>query len=56
MNLREMKLAEELANLLEDSLFYARMYQDQCLEGRRRRERMIDDAVELIAKFRGGVE
>lgn len=48
--------AIRMAHLLEDSLFYVRMYQDRCLEGRERRERMIDEAVELIAKFRGGVE
>lgn len=54
MNLREIKLAEDLADLLEDSLFYARMYQDQCPDGRARREEMIDKAVELIRKFKTG--
>ena len=54
MNLREIKLAEELANLLDDSLFYARMYRDTSDEGKKRREKMIDEAVELIRKFKTG--
>ena len=54
MNLREIKLAEELANLLDDSLFYARMYRDTSDEGKKRREQMIEKAVELIRKFKTG--
>lgn len=54
MNLREIKLAEDLANLLEDSLFYARMYRDTSDDGKRRREQMINDAVELLQKFKTG--
>jgi hypothetical protein len=54
VNLREIKLAEDLATLLEDSLFYARMYRDTCENGRRLREKMIDDAVELLQKFKTG--
>ena len=47
-------VACKIAVRLEDSLFYARMYQDQCPEGRARREEMIDDAVDLISVFRNG--
>jgi len=47
-------VACKIAVLLEDSLFYARMYKDQCHEGRARREEMIDDAVDLISVFRNG--
>lgn len=47
-------VACKIAVLLEDSLFYARMYQDRCPEGRARREKMIDDAVDLISVFRNG--
>jgi len=54
VNLREIKLAEDLANLLEDSLFYARMYRDTSTDGKKRREKMIDEAIELIRKFKTG--
>lgn len=47
-------MASKIATLLEDSLFYARMYKDQCPDGRARREEMIDDAVDLISVFRNG--
>lgn len=47
-------VASNIAVRLEDSLFYARMYQDQSQEGRARREEMIDDAVDLISVFRNG--
>lgn len=46
--------ASKIASLLEDSLFYARMYKDASEEGRARREEMIDDAVDLISLFRNG--
>lgn len=47
-------VACKIAVRLEDSLFYARMYQDRCQEGKARREEMIDDAVDLISVFRHG--
>ena len=47
-------VACKIAVRLEDSLFYARMYQDQSSEGKKRREEMIDDAVDLISVFRNG--
>ena len=46
--------ASKIASILEDSLFYARMYKDASDEGRARREEMIDDAVDLISLFRNG--
>ena len=39
---------------LEDALFYARMYQDQCPEGKKRRQQMIDDATSMIREFKTG--
>lgn len=47
-------VASKIANILEDSLFYARMFKDSSDEGRARREEMIDDAVDLISLFRNG--
>ena len=47
-------VACKIAVRLEDSLFYARMYRDTCDEGKKRREEMIDDAVDLISVFRNG--
>ncbi len=43
-----------LAGLLEDCLFYARIYEDKDVtgEGKLRRELMIDDAVYYITQFR----
>lgn len=52
--LHRMTVAERIAEYLENSLFYARMYQDQSQEGRALREEMIDDAVDLISLFRNG--
>lgn len=49
-----LNLATRIASMLEDSLFYARMYQDQCPEGKKRREEMIDDATSMIREFRTG--
>ena len=49
-----LNLATRIASMLEDSLFYARMYQDQCPDGRARREDMIDDATSMIREFRTG--
>ena len=46
--------AERIVELLEDSLFYARMYRDASEDGKVRREQMIDDAVSLISIFRNG--
>lgn len=46
--------ASKIASILEDSLFYARMFKDSNDEGRSRREEMIDDAVDLISLFRNG--
>ena len=47
-------VACKIAVRLEDSLFYARMYRDTCDEGKKRREEMIDVAVDLISVFRNG--
>ena len=47
-------VACKIAVRLEDSMFYARMYRDTCDEGKKRREEMIDDAVDLISVFRNG--
>jgi hypothetical protein len=52
--LHRMTIAERIADRLEDSLFYARMYKDASDDGRTRREEMIDDAVYLISLFRNG--
>ena len=49
-----LNLATRIASMLEDSLFYARMYQDQSGEGKKRREEMIDDATSMIREFRTG--
>lgn len=49
-----LNLATRIASMLEDSLFYARMYQDQSSEGEQRRQQMIDDAVSMIQEFRTG--
>lgn len=46
--------AERIADLLENAIFYARMYRDTSEDGRARREDMIDDAVSLISIFRNG--
>ena len=52
---KRINLGACLANILEDSLFYARMYQDTSEEGRKRREEMIDDALIVMkAFFEGG--
>jgi hypothetical protein len=51
---RRILIAERIADRLEDSLFYARMYKDASDDGRARREEMIDDAVDLISLFRNG--
>jgi len=52
--LHRMTIAERIADRLEDSLFYARMYKDASEEGHARRSEMIDDAVGLISIFRNG--
>lgn len=49
-----LNLATRIASMLDDSLFYARMYQDQCADGKKRREEMIDDATSMIREFRTG--
>ena len=52
--LHRLTIAERIADRLEDSLFYARMYKDASDDGRARREGMIDDAVDLVSLFRNG--
>lgn len=52
--INRLTLAKRIATCLEDSLFYARMFKDSSDEGRARREKMIDDAVDLISLFRNG--
>ncbi len=52
--LHRMTIAERMAELLEDSLFYARMFKDSSDDGRARREDMIDDATSMIREFRTG--
>ena len=40
--------------LLDDSLFYAQMYQDKSLEGLSRREKMIKESQTIIRFIRTG--
>ena len=48
-------LAERLADLLEDSLFYARMYRDTDPSGEgRRREGLIEAAERVVREARDG--
>jgi hypothetical protein len=42
------------AELLDDSLFYAQMYQDKSLEGLSRREKMIKESQTIISLIRTG--
>jgi len=51
-------LEERLADLLEDSLFYVRMYRDTdpSGEGRRRREGLIAAAERVVREARDGEE
>ena len=42
------------AELLDDSLFYAQMYQDKSLEGLSRREKMIKESQKIISRIRAG--
>lgn len=49
-----LNLAIHIATMLEDSLFYARMYRDTSEDGKKRREQMIDDAMSMIREFRTG--
>ena len=49
-----LNLATLIASVLEDSLFYARMYQDQCPKGKKQRQQMIDDATSMIREFKTG--
>ena len=49
--------AECAATILEDSLFYARMYRDTTVEGANLRRMLIDDAETVVSLIRdGGVE
>ena len=43
-----------MSSILEDALFYARMYKDSSDAGRERREMMIEDALIVIEAFRNG--
>ena len=42
------------AELLDESLFYAQMYQDKSLEGLSRREKMIKESQKIISLIRTG--
>jgi hypothetical protein len=49
--------ADCAATILDDSLFYARMYRDTTEEGDNRRRMLIDDAETVVSLIRnGGVE
>lgn len=49
--------ADCAATILEDSLFYARMYHDTTVEGANLRRMLIDDAETVVSLIRdGGVE
>ena len=42
------------SELLDESLFYAQMYQDKSLEGLSRREKMIKESQKIIGLIRTG--
>ncbi len=42
------------ATILEDSLFYARMYRDRTADGDHRRRMLIDDAETVVSLIRTG--
>lgn len=42
------------ATILEDSLFYARMYRDTTADGDNRRRMLIDDAETVVSLIRDG--
>lgn len=42
------------ATILEDSLFYARMYRDTTADGDNRRRMLIDDAETIVSLIRDG--
>lgn len=46
--------ADCAATILEDSLFYARMYRDTTSDGNNRRRMLIDDAEAVISLIRTG--
>jgi hypothetical protein len=46
--------ADCAATILEDSLFYARMYRDTTIEGDNRRRMLIDDAETVCSIIRKG--
>jgi len=46
--------ADCAATILEDSLFYARMYRDTTVEGANLRRMLIDDAETVVSLMRNG--
>jgi hypothetical protein len=46
--------ADCAATILEDSLFYARMYHDTTVEGANLRRTLIDDAETVVSLIRNG--
>jgi hypothetical protein len=46
--------ADCAATILEDSLFYARMYRDTTIEGANLRRMLIDDAETVVSLIRNG--
>jgi hypothetical protein len=46
--------ADCVATILEDSLFYARMYRDTTVEGANLRRMLIDDAETVVSLIRNG--
>jgi hypothetical protein len=46
--------ADCAATILEDSLFYARMYRDTTVEGANLRRMLIDDAETVVSLIRNG--
>ena len=49
-----LRTADFAANMLDDSLFYARMYRDTTVEGANLRRMLIDDAETVVSLIRNG--
>ena len=51
---KRLRNADCAATILEDSLFYARMYRDTTVEGANLRRMLIDDAETVVSLMRNG--
>jgi hypothetical protein len=49
-----LRTADFAANILDDSLFYARMYRDTTVEGAKLRRMLINDAETVVSLIRNG--